>query len=67
MNRKPADAAAESARVSPMAPDTKSASTNVWRLLETMPDFNEGMDRARSDFESGRVAPFKHRVPRPDK
>lgn len=56
---------APTGRVSPTAPESASPSTNVWRLLEANPEFREGMERARTDFESGRVAPFQHKVPRP--
>ena len=54
-------------RVSPTAPDTHSPSTAVWRLLEQNAEFRDGMERARQDFEAGRVAPFRHRAPRPQR
>jgi|PersoiStandDraft_1058852.scaffolds.fasta_scaffold23947_3 hypothetical protein len=58
-------AAAASGRVSQNAPASSSESTNVWRLLEASPGFSEGMERARADFENGRVEPIhqalKHR------
>ena len=52
-------------RVSQYAPASRSESTNVWRLLEASPGFNEGMERARADFEAGRVEPVHHIVKRP--
>ena len=47
-----------SGRVSPTAPDSRSASTNVWRLAEADPRFREGMARAAEDFENGRTVPL---------
>jgi hypothetical protein len=61
-------AAAASARISQNAPTNSSESTNVWRLLEASPGFQDGMERAGADFENGRVEPvhhtLKHRHPR---
>jgi hypothetical protein len=37
----------------------------VWRLLESKPDFVDGMEQARKSFERGEAEPYKHRVPRP--
>lgn len=54
-----------SGRVSPMAPASKSESTNVWRLLESKPDFRDGMERARDDFAQGRTARARDVLKRP--
>lgn len=34
------------------------AALDAW--IEASPEFREGMERARADFENGRVAPFRH-------
>lgn len=65
--RKPVSNRDRAGRVSPTAPETSSASTMIWRLLETNEEFVRGMERAREDVAAGRIAPFVHRVPRPKK
>ena len=62
MQARKADAA--SARVSQNAPASSSESTNVWLLLEASPGFQDSMERARADFEAGRVEPVDHVVKR---
>ncbi len=62
---KPHHAVGPQARVSPTAPESKSASANVWGLLESAPGFATGMERARQDFAEGRVRPHQHRAPKP--
>jgi hypothetical protein len=50
--------------VSPTAPDTKSRSSNVWRLLESKSDFVEGMEQAHQEHERGEFRPFVRKTPR---
>jgi hypothetical protein len=64
MTRRTPDPERTSARVSPTAPDTHSASTNVWRLIETQPDFAEGMEQARREHDAGAFKPFRRKNPR---
>ena len=58
MNRKPAGVRAESGRVSPTAPESKSASANVWGMLERMPGFSERVKRGKAQLDKGERIPF---------
>lgn len=58
MHRKPVGYRAETDRVSPTAPESKSASANVWGILERMPDFNERVRRGKAQLDRGERAPF---------
>ncbi len=62
MSQKPAPAGR--ARPSQNAPASQSASTNVWRLLEGSPGFNEGMTQAQEQADRGEFTPYKHKKPR---
>jgi hypothetical protein len=64
MSGKPEGVRAASGRVSPTAADTKSRSTNVWRLLESKSDFVEGMEQARQEHDRGEFRPFVRKTPR---
>ena len=55
--KKPAASAA--ARVSPTAPESKSASVNVWHMLEGQPGFNERMERGKAQLAAGDSVPFR--------
>lgn len=46
-------------RVSPTAPVERSASANVWRLLENQPGFNERVERGNRQLAEGRSTPFR--------
>jgi hypothetical protein len=52
------DAAAVSARVSPTAPASKSASANVWAMLERLPGFAKRMATGRRQLAAGKSVPF---------
>lgn len=58
---KPADD--RPARVSPTAPNTKSASTNIWRLLESDQSFVDGMEEARRERAQGLFGRFRGKRP----
>jgi len=60
MNRtKPESGRATSGRVSPTAPESKSASSNVWRALERVPGFNERLNRGRKELDAGKRVEFE--------
>lgn len=44
-----------------------TADAEAWAVLERDPAFRAGMERARSEHEAGRFAPFRHRTPRPER
>lgn len=46
-------------RVSPTAPETKSASAVVWRGLESIAGFSEELEQADSDLKAGKGVPFR--------
>lgn len=45
-------------RVSPTAPESKSASAIVWRGLESVPGFSDELRQARADLKAGKGTPF---------
>ena len=51
--------AAASGRVSPTAPESKSASVNVWRMLESQPEFDERLERGKAQLASGDAVLFR--------
>ena len=56
---KPAVARTAEGRVSPTAPASKSASANVWGLLERVPGFNERVARGRQQLKAGERIEFE--------
>jgi len=52
------DAARASGRVSPTAPESKSASANVWNAMERIPGFNERVRRGKAQLDRGERIPF---------
>ena len=61
---KPAPAPGPS-RVSQNAPESKSASANVWRMLEADDRFVQGMNEAVEQNLAGKFGPFRHARKRP--
>jgi hypothetical protein len=59
-HRPSADSASSrtSGRVSPTAPETKSASSMVWRGLESLPGFSDELRQAEADLNAGRGVRF---------
>jgi hypothetical protein len=57
-HRKAARASDSPAHVSQNAPVSKSASANVWRLLEQQPGFNERVRRGKAQLDAGKRIPF---------
>lgn len=47
-----------SGRVSPTAPETKSASSMVWRGLESLPGFSDELRKSEVDLKAGRGVRF---------
>lgn len=47
-----------SGRVSPTAPESKSASSMVWRGLESLPGFSKELRQAEADLKAGRGVRF---------
>lgn len=58
--RQGADSASNrtSGRISPTAPESKSASSMVWRGLESLPGFSEELRQAEADLKAGRGVRF---------
>ncbi len=56
---KPESGRAPSGRVSPTAPESKSASSNVWRALERIPGFNQRLTRGRKELDAGKRVEFE--------
>lgn len=57
--KKPDARAGSTGRVSPTAPESRSASANVWRMLESQPDFNERLERGKAQLAAGDAVPFR--------
>ena len=57
--KKPAARPGSAGRVSPTAPESKSASVNVWRMLESQPGFNERLERGKAQLAGGESVPFR--------
>ena len=57
--RRPAARAGTAGRVSPTAPESQSASVNVWRMLESQPGFNERLERGKAQLAAGESVPFR--------
>ena len=51
--------AGSTARVSPAAPESRSVSVNVWRMLERQPGFNERLERGAAQLAAGDAVPFR--------
>jgi hypothetical protein len=56
---KPDRASDSPAHVSQNAPASKSASTNVWGLLERVPGFNERVAKGRAQLKAGQKVEFE--------
>jgi hypothetical protein len=56
---KPRGVRAESRRVSPTAPESKSISAAVWEALESQPGFSEAIDRGAREIAEGRSVPYR--------
>ena len=56
---KPATAETAEGRVSPTAPASKSASANVWGILEHVPGFNERVATGRQQLKAGERIEFE--------
>ncbi len=59
MTHNPADDHEEVGRVSPTAPASKSASANVWGLLERVPGFNQRVKEGRRQLKAGERVEFE--------
>ena len=57
--KRPAARPGSASRVSPTAPESKSASVNVWRMLESLPGFNERLERGKAQLAAGESVPFR--------
>ncbi|MEK6720527.1 MAG: hypothetical protein AABZ33_07620 [Chloroflexota bacterium] len=56
---KPSRASNSPSRVSQTAPASKSASSNVWAMLERSPDFNARVDRGKAQLDAGERVEFE--------
>ncbi len=59
--KRPPQASDSLARVSPTAPESKSASANVWRLLESLPGFHARLERGKRQLDEGKRVRFEDR------
>ncbi len=61
MRQQKTDPATESGRVSPTATESKSASANVWGILERQPDFSDRIERGKAQLAAGKRVEFEPR------
>lgn len=57
----PKDKNAAPARVSPTAPASKSASANVWGILERVPGFSDRVEQGKAQLAAGERVEFEPR------